>query len=124
MYTCRPSRIPAGTFVNSFELFSRNRALLPIPSGSFPGTGLFYEFLPAFLQERDSFVNSCEFFSRKGTLLRIPSRPAEVSGRTKASQSRPGSGASASRRPRYPAGHRVTLFLCVTLDLPLLLLEL
>src|SRR5436309_1531188 len=71
--------------MNSFQLFSRNGTLLPIPSSYFPGRGLFYEFLPAFLQERDSFVNSCEFFSRKGTLLRIPSRPAEVSGRTKAS---------------------------------------
>src|SRR5437016_1391184 len=40
------------------------------------------------------------------------------------SQSRPGSGASASRRPRYPAGHRVTLFFCMTMDLTLLLLEL
>src|SRR5947209_7819829 len=45
-------------------------------------------------------------------------RPAEVSGRTKASQSRPGSARAApGRGPRYPPGHRVTLFLCMTLDL-------
>src|SRR5262249_51784449 len=41
-------------------------------------------------------------------------RPAEVSGRTEASPSRPGSARAApGGRPRYPSGHRVTLFLCM-----------
>ena len=54
---------------NPFRLFSKKGTLLRIPSSFSPGTGLFCEFLRAFLQERDSFANSFELFSRNGTLL-------------------------------------------------------